>query len=551
MKIFGCIAVLMLVGAHASAQAGSSTDRRVDSLFASYNQGTSPGLAVAVVRDGKLLLSRGYGLASLENHVPVTPNTVFDLASVSKQFTGLAVAMLVEDGRVRLSDDIHKYIPELADFGHPITIDNLLHHTSGIRDWPGSLAVAGWQFDDVIAFDQILRFAYAQRALNFVPGAEYTYSNTNYNLLAEMIARVTGEPFPKWMNEHLFQPLGMTSTRVRKDHNDVVDRRAFGYTRRDGGWHHVTNDLEAFGSSSMFSTADDIAKWVMNFDDPKVGGRAAMALTRTRGALNDGTKIAYAFGIQHGQYRGVPTEEHSGGWAGFSTYVLHFPAQRLGVIILENAPLVNPARAAYDVADIFLDRELAARPAPQATLAGGATPQVAPATLDKYAGLYRLGPGWFVRIHRGGNALQVQATREDEVPMSTRSDTSFWVAAYNSPMLFTRENGRTTLVYRGMHRPKLDETPAPSRTELAKLVGTYDSDELDTHYRISLENAGLVMHHFRLGDMPLAWLWGNEFGGDWFFMHSVEFQHDPSGRITGFVVNVDERSRNIRFTKRD
>lgn len=550
-RLIGGIAALLVVSVGSSAQVGSSPDRRVDSLFASYNQGTSPGVAVAVVRDGKLLLSKGYGLASIENHVPVTPNTAFDLASVSKQFTGLAVAMLVEDGRVRLSDDIHKYIPELGDLGHPITIDNLLHHTSGLRDWPGSLAVAGWQFDDVIAFDQILRFAYAQRTLNFVPGAEYTYSNTNYNLLAEMISRVTGEPFPKWMDEHLFRPLGMTSTRVRNDHEDVVDRRAFGYTRRrDGGWSHATNDLEAFGSSSMFSTADDMAKWVMNFDDPKVGGRAAMALTRTPGVLNDGTKIAYAFGIQHGEYRGLPTEEHSGGWAGFSTYVLHFPEQRLGVVVLENAPLVNPARAAYDVADIFLDRQLAARPAAQPTLAGGATADVAPATLDRYVGTYRLGPGWFVSIKRGGRTLSVQATRENEAQMSARSDTSFWIAAYNAPMTFTRENGRTTLVYRGMHRPKLDETAAPPASELAKLVGTYDSDELDTHYRVSLENGRLVIHHFRLGDLPLTWLWGNEFGGDWFFMHSIEFQYDGARRVTGFIVNVDERSRNIRFTKR-
>lgn len=543
------ITLLLCASSVGAAQTTASPERRVDSLFASFNQRTSPGIAIAVVRDGKILFHKGYGLADIENHVPVTPSTVFDLASVSKQFTGLAVAMLVEEGRVHLTDDIHKYIPELGDFGHPITINHLLHHTSGIRDWPGSLAVAGWQFDDVISFEQILRVAYGQRTLNFVPGAEYTYSNTGYNLLAEMVSRVTHEPFPKWMDEHLFRPLGMTSTQFRSDHNALIDRRAFGYSQRRGGWQANTDDLVALGSSSLFSTVDDLAKWVANFDDPAVGGRAAMTLTRTRGVLNDGKEIDYAFGILHGTYRGLATEEHSGGWAGFSTYVLHFPLERSSVVILENAPVINPSQAAHEVADMFLDRQMAARSPAQVSLAGAPPIDLAPATLDRYAGIYRLGPGWFVRARRDAAALRVQATREGEVAMSPRSDTSFWVASYNAPISFTRENGRTTLVYRGIRRPKLDETAAPSRAEFEKFVATYESDELQTRYRVEVENGALVMHHFRLGTLPLTWLWGNEFGGDWWFMHSVEFQRDASGGVTGFIVNVDERSRNIHFAK--
>jgi len=546
---FACIIALSAFSAVA-AQDSPARDRRIDSLFTASIRGNSPGAAVAVVRDGKLLFHKGYGLATLENRDPITPSTVFDVASVSKQFTGLAIAMLVGQDRIRLTDDIHKYIPELGNFGHPITIDNLLHHTSGIRDWPGSLAVAGWQFDDVIAFDQILRFASAQHTLNFTPGAEYTYSNTGYNLLAETIARVTGEPFPKWMDEHVFQPLGMTSSRFRADHEAVISNRAFGYSRAsEGHWQAVTNDLEALGSSSLFSTVDDIAKWIANFDDPKVGGSVAMALTRTRGVLNDGTTIPYAFGIQHGEYRGQPIENHSGGWAAFNTYVLHFPRQRFGVVVLANGPGVNAGRAAYDVADIFLESELSPRAAAQVSLAGAPTVDVAPATLDRYAGLYRLGPGWFLRVRRADNTLKAQATREDEATLAARTDTSFWVAQYNAPIAFTRENGRTTVVYRGMRRPKLDETSAPSAADLARLAGTYESDELQTRYRIDVKDGALVMHHFRLGDMPLTWQWGNEFGGTWWFMHSVEFQRDTSGRVTGFAVNVDERSRNIRFVK--
>src|SRR5687767_15772612 len=188
--------------ATAQATPGATPEStRVDSLFAEYTRGLRPGLAVAVVRDGRVVLAKGYGYANLEHRVPITPTTVFDVASVSKQFAGLAVAMLVTEGRVKLTDDIRKYLPELGDVGHPVTIDHLLHHTSGYRDWPGTLSLAGWRFDDVISFDQILRMAHNQRTLNFVPGAEYTYSNTGYNLLTEMVNRVSGKSFRQFTDE--------------------------------------------------------------------------------------------------------------------------------------------------------------------------------------------------------------------------------------------------------------------------------------------------------------------------------------------------------------
>ena len=177
------IAISVLTQAATAQDPAGRPERLVDSLFAEYTLGLSPGAAVAVVRDGKVLLAKGYGYASLEHRTPITTATVFDVASVSKQFAGLAVAMLVDQGRIKLTDDIRKYLPELGDVGRTITIDHLVHHTSGLRDWPGTLRLAGWQFDDVISFSQILTFAANQRTLNFAPGSEYMYSNTGYNLL--------------------------------------------------------------------------------------------------------------------------------------------------------------------------------------------------------------------------------------------------------------------------------------------------------------------------------------------------------------------------------
>ena len=525
---------------------------RVDSLFAEHSRGLTPGLAVAVVRDGKVVMTKGYGYANLEHRVPITPATVFDVASVSKQFAGLAVAMLVAEGRVKLTDDIRKYIPELSDIGHIVTIDHLLHHTSGYRDWPGTLSLAGWRFDDIISFDQIRTFAYNQRTLNFVPGAEYTYSNTGYNLLAEMVARVSGKSFRQFTDERLFRPLGMTSSHFHDDHQQVVPNRAYGYARRpDGTYSSVTNNLTALGSSSLFSTVEDLAKWVINFDDPKVGGAAAMTMTRTRGKLNDGSTIPYAFGVSHGEYRGQPIVSHSGGWASFSTFVLHFPQQRFGVIVLANTGIPT-GRAAFNVTDIYLGDKLApATPAATNGPATAATVTVSPALLDRYAGRYRLGPGWYVRVRRDGSVLKTQATREAEFSMAARSDTSFWVESYNAPMTFQAVAGQPVrLTYRGRTFPKLEETAALSPTQLREFVGEYESEELKAVYRVELADTALVMKHRRHGTIRLTQAWRDDFSGSTGFTRSVEFQRDPSGRVVGFSVLIDERSRDVRFVKR-
>ena len=547
------VAVLLLPLAGCSSAHATQDTRaaRVDALFERFNKTPSPGLAIAVVDDGRVILRKGYGMANLEDRIPITPSTVFDIASVSKQFAGLAIAMLIEQGKVKLTDDIRKHIPELHDIGQTITVDHLLHHTSGLRDWPGTLAVAGWRMDDVISFDQILTMAYHQKTLNFTPGAEYTYSNTGYNLLAELVQRVTGQSFRAWTDQHLFKPLGMTSSFFRDDHTALVQHRALGYARDpDNTFRSIPNNLTALGSSSLFSSVDDLAKWVLNFDNPVVGGQAAMAMTRTRGKLNSDSTIPYAFGVSHGEYRGQPTVAHSGGWASFGTYLVHFPKQKFGVIVLGNSPIANPARAAFEIADIYLEKELAAR-AESPTPETGGTVDVSADVLRHYVGVYKLGPGWYVRIRQDGRTLRAQASGENEFPMSARSDSVFWVDAYGATISFRRDDsGRVThFVYRDRRAPRMDETRATRPAGTADFVGSYVSDELQTTYEVAQRNDSLVLRHRRHGTIPLTPGWEGDFTTPLWFLKSVEFQRDGSGVVTGFVVNVDERSRNIRFVK--
>lgn len=542
-------------GGGVSAQdAQDSHASRVDALFADLNRTPSPGLALAVVRDGRIILRRGYGLASIEHGVPISPSTVFDVASLSKQFTGLAVAILVSERKIKLSDDIRKYIPELPDFGRPITIAHLLYHTSGLRDWPGILSVAGWRFDDVITFRHILTMAYNQRALNFPPGAEHLYSNTGYNLLAEMVQRVTGQSFRAWTDEHIFGPLGMANTHFRDDYGEVIANRAFGYARAAGGGLRSTPDnLTALGSSSLFSTADDFARWLINFDTAAAGGRAAVSLMQTRGSLDDGTAIRYGFGILHGSYRGLPMFTHSGGWASFDTFAVYFPQQKFGIVVLANSGSINAQNAVIKIANIYLEKELGPESlSPPGAPAPGRVADVPPAVLDDYAGLYRLRPGSYLRIKRDRATLTAQLTGKEPATMTPRSEREFRVEGEGAGIVFQRDAaGKViSLEYEGERAPKVDESGSHRPAQLAEYAGEYYSQELDTVYRVAVKQGSLEMQHRRRGTIPLTWLWREEFGSPDGYLASIEFLRGGANRVTGFVINGDPRNRDIRFVKR-
>jgi hypothetical protein len=294
---------------------------------------------------------------------------------------------------------------------------------------------------------------------------------------------------------------------------------------------------------------DDLARWMINFDRATVGGRAAMELMRTKGRLNDGTEIPYAFGIVHGRHRGLPMFTHSGSWASFRTFLAWLPEQRFGVVVLANSGSIDVQDAVIRITDIYLERELAA-----AQASAPATPAAAlvpPATADEITGMYRLGTGWYVRIRRQGDAFTVQATHEEEVPMTRRSRSEFWVEKYGAAMVIPADAaGKVTrLEYRGIHAPRVEDTPRPSG-RLDAYAGEYESAELGTAYRVAVKNGALEMQHRRHGTIPLAWIRGDEFGSTTWFMRSVEFQRDDAGTVAALVVNVDARSRNIRFVKR-
>lgn len=365
--------LLLLSGPGISQSIDKFTEARIDSVMSFYSDPLKPGAAIAVVRSGEIVFKKGYGSANLEYDIPVTPSTVFHIASVSKQFTVFAVLLLQEQGKLSLDDDVRMFLPEVPDFGHRITLRHLASHTSGMRDQWNLLTMAGWRMDDVITTAHILKLVERQKELNFLPGEEYMYCNTGFTLLAEVVARVSGKSFPEFCHENIFAPLGMHSTLFYDDHERIVKNRAYSYRPVEGGFKKSVLSYANAGATSLFTTVEDLALWAMNFSNPRVGSAASFREMNTPFTLNSGEQIEGALGQFVRTHKGLKVIEHGGADAGYRSFLARFPEQDLAVIFFSNAANANTGLA-KQLADLFLeDHMVEAQAAPPANEASQQT----------------------------------------------------------------------------------------------------------------------------------------------------------------------------------
>ena len=419
---------------------------RIDGLLAEWDRPSSPGASVAVAQEGEVVYAKGFGSANVEYGVDIAPSTVFDIASVSKQFGAYAIAILEDEGRLDLDDDCRDRLPDMPDFGPTITLRHLLHHTGGIRDWVQAMVMAGVRMDDTILFEDILRFARRQRDLNFAPGAEHLYSNTGYNLLAETVARVSGMSFREFTHERIFAPLGMTSTHFHDDHREVIPGRAASYEPdADGALLNATDNLTALGSSSLHSAAD-LARWAINLDTRAVGPVAALARLNERGAAMPGGDSTYGFGQVTDEYRGRPILHHSGSWRGFRSHLLRFPEDRFAVVVLSNVSTFHAGPMARRIADVCLADQLGPPPAAREARVGEPDALVAPpsaAALGAYAGRYysvELDTTYTVAVRDDG--VHASHARHRDMPLVWVGDDAFTGdPAFFGRAQFTRDGG--------------------------------------------------------------------------------------------------------------
>ena len=545
-------ALVIVLTAGIASQSSPVQQGRVDEIFKDYSRPGSPGCAVGVYQGERILLRRAYGMANLDHDVPLSPSSVFHVASVSKQFTAAAVHLLVQDGKLSLDDEVRTHVRELPDFGKRITIRHLLHHTSGIRDQWSLLGLAGWRYSrDLITDGDVLALLSRQKDLNFDPGARHLYSNSGYTLLAVIVSRVSSKSFREFTTQRIFAPLGMTNTHFRDSFNEIVKGQAYGYSRQGDTFQLSVTNFDTAGATSLLTTVEDLAKWHANFDKRAVGGDALAAAMLERGVLNNGERLGYASGLTHGVYRGLATVGHGGSDAGYRSALLRFPEQRMGIAVLCNLAQTNPTVLAQRVADVVLAEVLKPVTTTAATQAPYATksPEV-PIDADalaRLAGLYWNGTEATTRrfVVEGGR-LTVAGPGRAPLPLKSIGDGNFVMT--EDPWWQLRFQGDSVQIGTAQSAGSVfvrSEPFSPTAEQLQDFAGLYRSDEMDAVYRMTIADGKLRLERLKVNVATLEPIVSDTFTSP---AGVIRFTRDGQGHVNGFVLEAG-RVQGMKFWK--
>jgi CubicO group peptidase (beta-lactamase class C family) len=515
----------------------------IDAIFAEWDREDSPGCALGVVIDGKLAWARGYGMSNLEHDIPITPASIFHIASISKQFTAFSILLLAEEGLLSLDDDIRQYVPEIPDYGHKITIRHFIHHTSGIRDMWDLLWLSGWREDDLINEDDLLDILPRQTRLNFAPGEEHLYSNSGYALLSVIVKRVSGKSLPEFVDERVFKPLGMTRSHIHNDHTRIVKGRTQAYYKRKGGGFRISIPVfDVDGTTSLFTTVEDLARWEANYRTRQIGSPEIHEQMVTVGALNAEGPMNYAFGLTRRNYRGVELIEHSGADAGYRAHFMRVPEHEMAIFCLCNQGEMLPGRYCEQVLDVLLADTL--EPAPWDT--PGEVEN-----LEQWAGIYRnRQTGELLRFVNGESGLEVGfRTMQKLVPVGTNQ-----VIVEGQPF-----NGFTLSIMEGQPevRRGLSYSPvisapfdlvtpvSPTPARMLEYAGNYTSDEVLSGFEVDIDGENLVLKRRRHDPLTLIPAGPDCFAND---RLRAEFLRDGQGTVTGFNLST-MRVRGVSFVR--
>jgi len=549
--------------------AARDLERRVDSLFAREIRPDGPGCAVGVYRNGEVVLTRGYGLASVEDRRPITSSTAFNIGSVSKPFTALAALMLEQRGRLSLDDDVRRWIPELPDYGRPIRIRDLLQHTSGLRDYGVFHALSG---RPVATMAEFLGLMAAQRALNFPTGSRHEYSHSDFVLLGIVIERVTGVPFGEHLEREVLVPLGMRGSFVHDVRAGGRKERAFGHVVSVHGTRIQFPASTIVAGSNLYTSVTDLARWDRNFDQPDVGGRAVIQRMLSRPTLASGDAIPYAYGLRLGTHRGLRTVSRGGHDDAMRSEIIRFPDQRLTVATLCNADHLEAGRFAQAVAALYLAHAMsAAAPKPMAPAAVA----VAPNELAKYAGLY-MPPGqpWYalpIEVRNGviGEVL-FHETRDDTLIVMTPVGNGrfFELGLTGNVGLFTFRSSspsaplRLEITWNGEPAGEAERVAdslvwRPSGAALAEYAGSWFSEEMDAGWRLEVRGERLALRRHGQPDLTLLPIVRDQFVrgfGSWASSLPVllQFERESTGALAGFTISTapgEDSVRGLRFVR--
>jgi CubicO group peptidase (beta-lactamase class C family) len=559
-RIAFLVAVAIGVGRPAEAQAGAALAAgapalpldapgfvaRIDSVFAPWTGPDRPGCAVGVSQRGRVMFERAYGMADLASGAPMTPATVVHSASLAKQVTALAVLLLEREGKLSLGDDVRRWLPELPRYETPITVRHLLGHTSGLRDFFELLIIARGRFEEERITDaDAMGVVRRQRELNFVPGTEYGYSNTNYLLASKIVERASGQRFPAFVQSRIFGPLGMTHSSLRDDVALVVPGRAAGYTRDGAGWRASMPNFDVLGSTNLETTVGDLLRLAENLDHPVVGDAAIVRRMLTAGTLATGDTTSYGLGLALVRDRGVRLAEHEGRDPGFRAYLGRWLEPRVSVALLCNTTAINPVGIGRDVGGLAIGLPPQAPP----PVPHSAVPGDAKAAL-KWEGVYlepttrqvaelTVRDGVLYTDRTGGARVEAIGARRARLvgqPLELEYDSAphpGYTVRWSIP---NRRADRFIW--------KAPVAPVPGRAALAEYAGTYTSAELDATYRVETSDSTITL---RTGTTP--GLVARPVFPDGFVsgQYTIQFSR-RGGRVTGFEIS-HPRARGVKFVR--
>lgn len=514
----------------------------IDRVFARWNSTSLPGCTVGVSRDGRPLLTRAYGMADLEHGIANQPDSIIEGGSLSKQFTAAAVLLLVQQGKVALDDPARKYIPELPDYGAPLTVRHMLTHTSGLRDWGSIEDIVGWpRTRRAYTHAHVLDIVSRQRSLNFPPGSAYSYSNTGYNLAAILVSRVSGKSFADFTREMLFEPLGMTRTSWRDDFTRIVPGRSIAYDVSAEG--AVNQDMpfeNVHGNGGLLTTVGDLLKWNENAVHARVGGRGLIDLQRETMRLSGGEKIEYAFGLRVSTWKGTPEVAHSGSTAGYRAWLGQYPTKgNLSVAVLCNAGNAPATGLGHQVADLFMDARSSATPPAEAAA------RLGEAERRELLGLYKdRRRNEVVTVTTQGDSVSVEGMALIPSGRDTfRSASGALVSVERDP----KQAVQGLRVVTGGETISFDRVEAahPTAAELAAYAGEYTSDEAELTLRVAVEDNKLVIHRRPDSTFVLPPTYADAFTSD---LGGIRFIRAARGAVTEMSVSVD-RVWDLRFAR--
>ncbi len=555
-SLISILSAVLLLTINAEAQLSPAEYSTIDSLFIDWNRPNHPGGSIGVMKDGKVVFSKAYGLASLDFLVPNSTETIYNTASVSKQFTAMGIVVLDVQGELSVDDDIRKHIPELPEFDYPITIRHMLHHTSGLRSLHALLELAGWRDDDARTNEDLYRFMKNQRDLNFRPGEEYLYCNTGYILMSKIIENVTDEKFTDWMKANVFEPLGMINTYVEDQYNRVVPGNAASYNGSyDRGFSRATEYWGYVGSGNMHSTTNDLLKWLVNFYDPQSGWEEQFEMLQTLDKFNNGEENTYAFGVGINKVFGQNRISHGGAIGGYRSFICTYPDQKLNIAILTNFSSSSVGQKVNEISKMLLGMEDSDE-AEGFDASSAKVVKLSKKELQKYEASYWNDESTYARkIYLKDDTLRYFRSENSESPLVPIGKNEFQMLGVDVDLKVRFQVGedgdKTMIVTIDGGEPIISnefEMPEASAEYLSNYTGEFYSPELETSYIISIQKDKLVGHHSRHGDFDIKMLKEDILEGQWPF-NIAKVKRDDDGAVSGLRVS-NGRVRDLWFEKR-